>query len=187
MPSVNLVRTFDGQLDRCGVVMVRFSPDGKFLAVGAASRLNLWDVGTGKFIRVFASSFRSQEVRDFAFSPDGTRIAAVGPDFQLAVWQVSDGRLLMSEGKANPAKDSGAYSIAYAPDGKHFAVGWTGGIRFWTSGTGNPEVAGDTKSYLSFYQLAFSPDGARLLAATSENLYHFPAGPAVSGVAQRRQ
>lgn len=186
MPGVNLVRKLDSQSDCVGTV--RFSPDGKYLATGASPRLVLWDVNTGKLIReLVLPNTRSHDVRDIAFSPDGARIAAVSAESQLAIWQMSDGRLLTSEGKADPAKDSGAYSIAYAPDGKYIVVGGSRGLRFWKPGAGKSQLAVENKSYVSFYQVAFSPDGTRLLAATSDNLYHFAVPAALSGVAQQRQ
>jgi len=59
-------------------VRMAYSPDGRWLAAGGTrTGVWLWDVKTGKRVRTYPTP---ADLTDFAFSPDGTRIAvAAGP------------------------------------------------------------------------------------------------------------
>lgn len=102
-----------------------------------------------------------------AFSPDGRTLAAgaiedwASPG-DLRVWDVASGRLLHRERYVQ-----GVEALAFSPDGRTLAVATdspSGDIRLWNLRTWHVDRAiGD--QYIS--SLAYSPDGARILAGSN--------------------
>jgi WD40 repeat protein len=70
-----------------------FSPDGKTLATGKGARVVLWEVATGKELRVLEG--HSAPVRCLAFSPDGKWLLSGSDDTTVLLWI-----LLPAAGKA---------------------------------------------------------------------------------------
>ena len=133
------------------VAALAYSADGRRLAIlhlpkipaspalgtqlGDAT-IDLWDARAGRLLRAFdtrtalqpqipgTSSFSGQAM---AFSPDGRRIALVGVDNHVELYQTTTGRqvgLLNPEGKF-------ADSVAFSPDGKMLAVGTAASAYVW--------------------------------------------------------
>jgi WD40 repeat protein len=135
-------------LDAPGYV-VRFSPDGKALAVGshgytAARRsdfaLQLWDVESGKSRALFHSAeTKSGQPGGAVFSPDGKTVAAV-----IVTWS----------GPANVGIATGAFSGRV-----------TGQVRLWDVETGK-EVATLKGSKEDAASIAFGPDGKTLVVGS---------------------
>jgi WD40 repeat protein len=115
-------------------------------------------------------SYRSEEwflatnlVTRAQFSPDGAQLAfAAGPRFWL--WDVAS-----KEGRDWHDFDDVVEALAYSPDGSHLAVGdRTGEVRLL-----DPH-SGERRGCLNFgvgavHDLAFSPDGMTVAAATHHN------------------
>ncbi len=77
---------------------VRFSPDGKTLAVGGgelsrSGDISLWDVATGKPIKTWKER-HSDAVLGLDFSPDGKRLASGGADKIARVTDIASGKLV---------------------------------------------------------------------------------------------
>jgi WD40 repeat protein len=67
---------------------VAFSPDCKRLAtVSDDMSVRVWDTTTGQETLLFRGGF-SQRIKDITFSPDGTRLYAVGGE-TLRIWDAS--------------------------------------------------------------------------------------------------
>jgi WD40 repeat protein len=67
------------------VVAAAVSPAGDLIAISAGDGpIDLWDVASGKRRRTLLGR-KGQGVR-VAFSPDGKRIASVGPDYRIQQW-----------------------------------------------------------------------------------------------------
>jgi WD40 repeat protein len=56
---------------------------------------------------------------DVAFSPDGTRVAAVDWNGSVTVWDAATGERIATRAK----HDGGVISLAFSPDGKTLATG----------------------------------------------------------------
>jgi WD40 repeat protein len=104
-------------------------------------------------------------VRDVAFSPDGKRIASVGEDRVVRVWDPIDGRELLTI-KGHAAEIA---AVAFSPDGKWLATGSND-----RSVTISDAASGKEKhSLLSnaghVLDIAFSPDGKRIAVVQLES------------------
>jgi len=148
------------------VVSLKFSPDGRILAVGGYREVRLMDASTGKVIRTLED--HADYVRSIAFTPDGKQLlAGGGPPQQwgeIKVWDVATGALLRT---MRGHKDC-IYSLAVSPDGKLVASGsYDKSVQIWDAQTGK-----DLKTLLdhidAVFAVAFSPDG-KLLASGSQD------------------
>ncbi len=135
-----------------------FAPRGTALA-GAGRGVFLWEPGSGKFLGKFGGPARARAV---SFTPDGGRVAALGDDPALRVWEGSAGKeRLRVAGRPNDVLQA-----ALAADGRRAVLlGKDHVLRRWDleSCRELPPVhleAGGGR-------LALSPDG-RLLATVEE-------------------
>lgn len=100
-----------------------FGPDGRVAAsVDAVSRVLLWDMSTGRLIRVFEGL--KGVGSSVAISPDGQTLAASSVSFEgpgdLCVWRLDTGqRLPLGE---HPALE-GVNAVAFTPDGQKLVTG----------------------------------------------------------------
>lgn len=147
------------------------SPDGRFLAVGDASRVRLWDVATGN--EKPSPDMRSSTPEEVLFSPDSTTLAWRGAgDAFVNVWDVANGKALAT------LEHRGVTRIAFSPDGKTIASGGGDRSQGWIeTGRGDRRIilwdlpSGKKKRVLEGHRdtvvgLAFSPDGETLASAS---------------------
>jgi WD40 repeat protein len=123
---------------------VRWSPDGKYIAGNSADNsVKVWDALTGDLKHTIVAD---GEIKSFAWSPDGTRIAAgiqggatkwAGGEY-TQVWDIQSEQTL-----AIFNSGSVFHTLAWAPDGKSIATSAgaiaIGAISIW--GFSDPNVA----------------------------------------------
>jgi WD40 repeat protein len=104
------------------------------------------------------------ETVDVAFSPDGRRLAAVGFNATVGIWDATTGQeALACRGHAN-----GVTGVAFSADGQRLATaGSDSTVRVWDAATGR-ELHTLRSHTDSVAGVAFSPDG-RLLASAGRD------------------
>jgi dipeptidyl aminopeptidase/acylaminoacyl peptidase len=150
---------YDAILNRDQSVLATASYDKKII---------LWDVATGKELRTLLG--HNGAVFDLDFSPDGTIVASASADQTVKLWQVSTGVRL--DTLSQPLKDQ--YVVRFSPNGQHvIAGGLDNRIRVWkvvskTKPQINPLVYARIAAEGSIIQLAFSPDGSKLVSIADD-------------------
>jgi len=148
------------------VTSVRFSPDGKVLAVGGYREVRLVDPVSGKALATLSG--HADYVRSLAFSPDGKLLAAAGGPAQIGgeikIWDMQTNQLVRTiEGHRDCI-----YSIAWSPNGKLIASGsYDKMVKLWDPATGT-ELKNLQDHIDAVFAVAFSPDGKRLASASQD-------------------
>lgn len=96
------------------VSSLAFSPDGRWVASGGESIVNIWDLKTGLEFRSLRG--HTDEVKAVAFSPDSRLLASASDDNTVMLWEISTGSKLATllTGK----HIMGMMSVVFDPDGK---------------------------------------------------------------------
>ncbi len=110
---------------------------------------------------VFTQTF--SQVLSVAFSPDGKLLATGDVNHEIHVWQVADGKQLLT----CKVDEGWIWCVAFSPDGRFLASSANRTVNLWDVQTGQclQTFGGYTDRVFS---VAFSPDG-RLLATGSED------------------
>ncbi len=145
------------------VAAAAFSPEAARVAVrGVDGSLDLWDADHGRLVGSLAFP---EPVRDFKFSPDGSRLAALRMDSKAQAWvrlfETGEGRRL-SELSVPWERSLDGLIVVFSPDGSRLATASrTNAIGIWSIDTGEllQSLAGHTTLVTS---LAWSADGSRL-------------------------
>ncbi len=146
------------RLGRGKVEAVAFSPDGSLLAVGSSLGIWLYDAADLSLLRFIQSSIY---MTDFAFSPDGSRLASPGPDGDVYLWDVQTGEQVQTFNE-HPSR---VIRVAYSPEGSLLAGGDVDGhVHLWDVQSGAHLASLEVSAKL-VVELAFSPDGGTLAAA----------------------
>ncbi|MHC4877890.1 MAG: c-type cytochrome domain-containing protein [Planctomycetota bacterium] len=145
------------------------SPNGRVLATTSYDRrIELWNPQTGEPLRTLTG--HNGAIFDLAFSPDGTILASASADATIKLWHVATGTRLDTLGQ--PLKEQ--YAVRFSPDGR-FVVG--GGldnrIRVWQVVSRekpqiNPLQFARIAHEGAVIQLAFSPDGSRIVSIADD-------------------
>jgi WD40 repeat protein len=147
--------------------LVALAPDGKTLAIASAEdeTVQLWDVAAGNRLHEL-----SARVAGVAFSPDGKRLALLGEDSALRLWEPGSGKGPRPlEGIPSPF-----VGFAFAPDGKALALGGAdNSLRLWgLEGKELKQFEPLPQGETQISDLEFSPDGKVLLSLHANNLFH---------------
>ena len=112
-----------------GVLAVRFSPDGRFLALGCARGIvALWELAHRWYSATWSGHFLS--TFGLAFSADGRRLLTTGrnPRDAVKLWDVAT----MKELLVLPAEGQIFCDVGFSPDGNTLVANSLGGVaHFW--------------------------------------------------------
>jgi WD40 repeat protein/serine/threonine protein kinase len=145
-----------------GDAVSTFSPDGSRLATIGGNSARVWDAASGTLLATCQGHTNS--VQSVAFSPDGVRLVTTSQDGTARQWDARTGHEVEQPYDRHSAT---LYSAVYSPDGQWVAsAGKDRTIRVWRA-QGGQEIAvlrGHTGYVL---EVAFAPDGLRLVSRGS--------------------
>ncbi len=136
---------------------VRFSPDGRSLAVAYALSVEVRDSATGKIRRTLALNTNPVAGHQMSWSRDGRLLAVAGGEHnEVPVWELATGRIRHRIFVDNP------HQLAFSGDGRHLVVvAVPGQVRVLELGVEKPCL--DRKATeAGVNALAVSPDSTRL-------------------------
>jgi WD40 repeat protein len=149
---------------------IALSPDGNSVAgIGMVDRdmiarshvetvphIQLWDTRTGKALPRLEHE-PTNPLKSLAFSPDGKRLAASGPEPRVRVWDLATFRVCR-EMREQDWHSRG--SLAFSPDGTRLAGADGSTLLLWDVATGQP--CHDFGHPTGIDALRFTPDGHTL-------------------------
>lgn len=107
---------------------IAFSPDDRYIAIGAGSGndITIWDWRTAE--RVADLKGHTYMVMALVFNPDGRVVASAGADDTIRLWSTESWK----EVRQYSAWRNGAYNLAFYPDGIRLVSGGAGaGLKVW--------------------------------------------------------
>jgi eukaryotic-like serine/threonine-protein kinase len=142
-----------------------FSPDGKWLAGGVGTFVVVWEVETGSVL--FKVDGHQSQVDLLAFSPNSQRLASASASdvgWSVRLWDAPSGR---SVGALSSRDNRSLSVIEFDSTGSRLLTGHADGtVQVWNATSNQPLVRFAVTDW-PLGCLRFSPDGARLLAASS--------------------
>ena len=155
-----LLRTLNDH--QAGVLDVRFSPDGQYLASASLDHTVRLYQSNGEFIR--AIEHASASITAISFSPSDPVLAATYSDAYIRIWSLEGDLVQDWEGHEDWAR-----TVAFSPDGQTLATGGEDQcVRLW-------QVDGEPLRTIQARQgwvrsVAFSPDGQTIISAGDANM-----------------
>ncbi len=148
------------------VASIKFSPDGKLLAVGGYQNVRMIDAEAGKVAAALAG--HADLVRSIAFSPDGKWLAAAGGRPMVAgevkIWDLETHQLR----RTLQGHTDCIYSVAFSPDGKLLATGSYDKLaKLWDAESGK-ELKNLQDHIDAVFAVEFSPDGKWLATGSQD-------------------
>jgi WD40 repeat protein/serine/threonine protein kinase/tetratricopeptide (TPR) repeat protein len=142
------------------IFSVSWSPDGRYLAtaprghLGPASQLRVWETSSWREVfTVQQSRFGGWITGMVDWCPDGRRLASVGPDVSIQIWDATNGKeLAFIRGHTHRPH------LAWHPDGSRLASGsFDNTVRIWAQDSHHEVLLLDGSG-----PVIWSPDGRQL-------------------------
>lgn len=151
-----------------GVNVVRWSPDGKTIALGTTSGIFLYDAQTKEFIRFIETHFN---VLEMAFNPIGAELTAGSPTGIVRTWNPQLGEVIQDFTYQRPVSETitdnlKVTEISYSADGKNIAIGYqNGALNYFPSNQGDKAILA-VENYPVADALAISADRRYIYASS---------------------
>jgi WD40 repeat protein len=140
-----------------------FSPDGQWIAAGlggAHTALRVWPTeGRGNAVTLDEGTV-TYGPQPPAFSPDSRRLASFKRGQELMIWSTASWNLERSWMLAGTGR-----ALAFSPDGSRLAVATDGEAAIWDPNSGKKVVTLPIVGSTEFKEIAWSPDGRRVVSS----------------------
>jgi len=154
-----------------GVNVVKWSPDGKTIALGTTNGIYLYDADTKESTLFINTQFN---VKVMSFNPaGGDEIIAGSPAGIVQTWNYKSGVALQNFTYSRPisdtiTNDTAVTAISYSLDGKHVAIGYqNGAINYFSSDPNNPDMT--VENHPTVEDLVISQDRRFIYASNGSN------------------
>ncbi|MBL7044512.1 MAG: protein kinase, partial [Pirellulaceae bacterium] len=139
---------------------VALSNDGKRVVSISGGTISVSDIDTGE--PLLTLNGQAGALQSAAFNSDGTRIVAGGATLRL--WDATTGKEVLCFGDEEllALRSAGVRGVAFSPEGNLIASAGSKGVQVWDVTTGEEAVTLQPQ-LRAVYDVAFSPDGARIL------------------------
>jgi WD40 repeat protein len=145
------------------IFSVRFSPDQKYLASGAADKLmKVFEVGSGKFVRSFEG--HTHHVLNVSWMRHGRTVASAGADSAIKLWDFASGEQKKTIGGA--AREITAFQFLDGP-AQALAASGDNQLRLLREDGNNVRTFGGATDYTQ--TAAITPDGRFIVAGGSDS------------------
>jgi len=157
-----------------------FSPRGDLLATTAGEQIRFWRIGTWERVDEGQLTLGSS-VRGLKFSPDGTRLAGLSFEGELALWEISQWPVVRQIG-GRKLSEPRFGDLDFSPDGKALVIGDSNDYLQVIDLTN-----GDTKFEVSdahsegIHSVAWSPNGSVIASGSAWDGGPIKLWDAVSG------
>lgn len=143
--------------------VVRFSPDGRMLFVGADFVAMLWDATNGD--EIYRWDDETSSVYAAAFSPDGRYLAFSSFTPSLQVWDLSSKQLVWTADDIRRV-----YTLTFLPDSQQLLVG---GDQLWLLEAGSGKKLRQFGGFTGMLSVAdVSRDGSLVVAGGEDGVAH---------------
>jgi WD40 repeat protein len=138
---------------------VSFSLDGKSIVTASGTIAQVWTIEDTSFEM---QTLRHEDVvRRAMFDGDGTRVLTAAQDGTAVIWSADTGRLTAT---LSP-HDGPLFDAAFSRDGRIATASANGTAQIWDGVDRTRILTGHSKA---IWALAFSPDGKRLVTASTD-------------------
>jgi WD40 repeat protein len=147
-----------------------FSPDGKWIAAGIGGpnpALAVWPVGEGGGVTLDRTDV-TYGPQPTAFSADSQRLASFARGNELRIWSTTS----WAEERKWTLPGTGR-DLAFAPQGSRLAIASENEAAIWDTRTGTKLFTLISSGSDEMQQIAWSPDGARVVAVADDGVLRF--------------
>ncbi len=138
---------------------VRFSPDGKWLAIGASKKVQMWE--TESFSGVSYLEGHQESVFEIAFSPNSQKLASVGRDGTARIFDIASGVQTQLFSGLRDLR-----CVSFSPDGRYLAfTSYGGDLRVWDTTDPPDKIQKYSYSFSAISSFEYSPEGRRMALA----------------------
>jgi len=165
LPGLSLQASFS--LPQVLMSGMAFTNDGQAIAATNGGGSTLFNAATGGFIRSFTGHTFSALDLDITEGANGNRLMTASIDQSARIWNLETGDVLHTLAPHN----NWVHAAAFSPDGRIAATGTVGmdrSLRLWDADTGQLLVRYGLDLGTGPKEIAFAPDGSRILCARSD-------------------